>query len=153
MSVSKNIYLGPYIVCTVKVKEVKIDKCGHPNTGEFCSTCGIKQKDRYKTAEIEEPNLHKELEYEDSLSFTNNYGTYDEKQGEEILRDYVLVPNGTKGLNRTCRFDKVEVYQDLINFDMNSEIEWFQNKFKKELDRLKEICKIKICWGIRIYYS
>lgn len=154
-----SVYIGPYVVCTVKVLNSEIDECQYkkecpnPTGHSFCSKCGIQASKRYKIKEIEDPHIDCSDLFDESLTSVHIMSPPKTKIiADQKIKNYILIPNRySRELGRSLNID--DYYErELPNLNVQSEIAWFEKTFKKEIKKLKEIClEARVTWGIKTW--
>ena len=161
MGIDRSVYLGPYLEYQVKVVKRRIDVCRDPEacpnvTEGYCPKCGVKAGGRFVDAEVEEPGFDIFELTEDALAVACSVS--DDHVPEDV-RVHQVVPNTSRN-GRSCGryFDArlEESATDLSDTDAQDEVDWFVEAFASEIkmirERLPSPQKVKICWGVLIYF-
>ena len=143
----KIIYIGPYIEIVIKNCSTRIDTCERhanqiPENANYCPICGRETSSRYYFEPYFIPSIPLNLRI-----LTN-----------DIFRSHkfnilIIVPNGGHE-NQFGKLFSNDAYNiDISNVDMNEEIKWFKDFFKKDINDTIKIFKnifieMKYCWGM-----
>lgn len=157
MGISTNIYLGPYVECTVRAtfinKEAKVctnKNCANNNYnfsykvkgGNFCPICGAKIDTISVKVSIQRSPY--DIVGDDLADITG--------ASESIY----LAPNKISGTPRRFSFDAGydDHHEDLLMADSKAEIIWFEKEYAESLKLIREnYDNVKIKWGIHIYFT
>lgn len=165
----QNIYIGPYLSVKNKVVDstnttmvcsnTDCDKHNKKVDSKFCPQCGqppIKKVDPVKKNYDANDALNKfDEEYHNQVYFPHNGGT-------DMFKDRMLIlPNDSEGRPLEIDIDEdrsgeYPLFPDDVLSKIPEDLGWFETKFKKYVDHLREEfgpenCNLK--WGIVIHYS
>ena len=150
MSMDFYYYVGPYIQAFSHYEKKEVERVGCRKcesnyiTSKFCPNCGDVIK-KYRLLSLEKSTKH--------INIYDLIGDQLTSTGEISFKDFdVYMPNN-KYSERELRIEDVNI-QAINNSDIKKEIVWFENKYKEEIEKLKEpYDKIEIKWGVvRSFY-
>lgn len=174
------MYLGPYLSAKVEVIKEKVDSCedhAHAWKNEacpedrvslylenaFCSVCGVKRVERFKTIEVEKPEDIDEFwrdhytkgDFRNYLSDTSWMSPPPIfKEGDKEFRLYRYTPNRHWDELSIPDIDgDSEVALDLESINVEERKAKFIELFKDEIEYLKQWHEVKIHFGLLVYFS
>ncbi|HZL94963.1 MAG TPA: hypothetical protein VFB99_15015 [Vicinamibacterales bacterium] len=155
MSISKCLYLGPYVECTYRaaIRTVTVHGCTSPSckrhpkrlqpdkTGEFCSACGSRNGP-VPIGVDDRPDRY-DIVGDELFTIATDRG--------DILW---LAPNvRRKGDPRPQFDDDGEIHLDLRSIDQAAEMAWFEKAFAPELAKLRvAYATVEIKWGMHQFF-
>lgn len=158
MSVSTTMYIGPYAVVDNKVtaEVVQVRAC-------TSSTCP-KKKPTNKWDAVKSPHCSQcgakvgpmDIAVDTHLS---TYEVMEEKerltstgQGDGDGPQVYLIVNEGKVYKARNFYQDIGTHEDLGSVNMSAEILWFMDRYKKELDQLREAYgEVHVIWGVHYY--
>jgi hypothetical protein len=159
MGLSTSIYLGPYIQVTHRdtTREVEVFGCMSPDcpeyakresgyrpAGRFCSGCASPMGKSTKVVPWRQWSGELFGDNEDLTEIPDN------DQDKTVF----LICNTSKGTPRDFHPDEQDAHEDLSAVDKGQEIQWFENRFAKEIGLLKGAYdNVTVKWGLHVWMS
>jgi len=154
-----SMYIGPYAEATASAVEREIavygctnrqcarwkDREGWPLAAAFCATCGSPTGQTTKKSK-KHPSPYEALGESERLSPISDDGA-----------DGVcyFIPNiRGDGCGERLGGDRGEDHHlDLSDVDRETEMKKFAEQFSEELDALRKVYDVEICWGLQVHWS
>lgn len=153
MGMSRDIYIGPYLVVQIPLHEVETDCCaGHtiPQGSSFCPDCGRDVRHRiHRTKELKIP-LGWQDDYPKGLFSNYLYSVNPLDQSD--LHTSVFLPNRYYSELGIPRLDKTGDFP-FSDVDFSNMKERFEDRFAEEIAYLRRWCQVEVKVGCVSYYS
>lgn len=146
MGMSEGYFVGPYIRATFHYENRENVYFGCPkcciiksSDTKFCEKCGTETGDFILMKKRPSANYYDISELGDTFY---TVGEVELPDGIEIL-----LPNEYRDRPREWKLE--DMAENFFEFnDVESEVEWFQNAFKDEIETLEQYYDIvQVCWG------